>query len=88
MNYDVCAHILSGLYWSTQREYLPQKDSVGPHVALRAVDVLEDAFWSHPLQGQKTLETRNISFNLGFSVCLGLMLSAHIGHQRFSSRFY
>lgn len=42
--------------WFTQREDLPQYDSIGPDVALTAVNVLENALWSHPLHGQEALD--------------------------------
>lgn len=40
----------------TQRENLPQQDSVGPDVTLTAVKVLENALWGHPLNRQEGLE--------------------------------
>ena len=39
----------------TQREDLPEQDAVGPHVALVGVDVVKDALWGHPLDGQPGL---------------------------------
>ena len=40
---------------STQREDLPQQNSVGPDVALSGVNTLEDALWRHPLHWQPGL---------------------------------
>lgn len=39
----------------TQGEDLPEQDSVGPHVTLAAVDVVEDALWGHPADGEEAL---------------------------------
>lgn len=52
----MCTGVTGVTDWVTQREYLPQQNSVGPNVALRAVNVLEDALWRHPLQRQEALK--------------------------------
>lgn len=40
----------------TQRENLPEKDAVWPHIAQRGVQIMENTFWCHPLQGQEGLK--------------------------------
>lgn len=43
----------------TQRENLPKKDAVRPHVAQGGIQIMENTFWCHPLQGQEGLDERN-----------------------------
>lgn len=59
--------VYEDLYWFhwfqrlTQRENLPQQDAIGPHVALTAVDVSEEALWRHPPHWQEALHIQNKS---------------------------
>lgn len=39
----------------TQRENLPKKNAVWPHITQGCVQVMEDAFWCHPFQRQECL---------------------------------
>lgn len=57
----VCVHVFVTCTGSpilqllTQREDFPQQHAIGPHVALTAVDVLEQALWRHPPHRQEAL---------------------------------
>lgn len=42
----------------TQCENLPKKNAVWPHIAQGGVQIMENTFWCHPLQGQEGLNER------------------------------
>ena len=54
-----CVHVRLRACVLTKGKDFPEQDAKGPDVTKGRVQVMEDTFWSHPLQGQEGLETED-----------------------------
>lgn len=54
----VCVCTLVCAFGLTQCENLPKENAVWPHITEGGVQIMENTFWCHPLQGQEGLSEK------------------------------